>query len=91
METQRHEDTKIIESISAGDAPHSLEMEQLASAIVDSAFKVHSTLGAGLIESVYESCLCHELSKGQIPFRRQVAFINFNVRLIKDGIKRVII
>ena len=91
METQRHEDTKIIESISAGDAPRSLEMEQLASAIVDSAFKVHSTLGAGLIESVYESCLCHELSKGQIPFRRQVAFINFNVRLIKDGIKRVII
>lgn len=35
--------------------------------------KVHSHLGAGLLESVYEACLCHELARQGIPFERQVA------------------
>ena len=40
---------------------------------MDSAFKVHKVLGPGLLESVYETCLCHELAKGDIPFRKQVS------------------
>ncbi len=35
--------------------------EEIAKAILDSAFQVHSTLGPGLLESVYEACLVHEL------------------------------
>jgi GxxExxY protein len=31
--------------------------------IVDAAFQVHSQLGAGLLESVYEVCIAHELRK----------------------------
>ena len=34
--------------------------------------KVHSMLGPGLLESAYEECLCHEMSKASLGFRRQV-------------------
>jgi GxxExxY protein len=42
--------------------------------IVDAAFVVHSTLGPGLLESVYEQCLACELEAREIPFLRQVGF-----------------
>jgi len=35
----------------------------IARVIVDCAFKVHTTLGPGLLESVYESVLAYELTK----------------------------
>jgi GxxExxY protein len=44
----------------------------LSGAIIGCGMKVHSKLGPGLLESVYEECLCHELSKAGLPFRRQV-------------------
>lgn len=34
---------------------------ELSAIIVDSAFKIHTTLGPGLLESVYESVLAYEL------------------------------
>lgn len=34
--------------------------------------KVHSGMGPGLLESAYEACLCHELAKENLSFRRQV-------------------
>jgi GxxExxY protein len=37
------------------------DVEQLATAVVDSAFAVHQELGPGLLESAYEACLSHEL------------------------------
>lgn len=46
--------------------------ESLAAQIVDAAVKVHKALGLGLLESVYEICLCHELSLRGIAFQRQV-------------------
>ncbi len=122
------------------------ETERIAKQIVDAAFQVHKNLGPGLLESVYEVCLCHELKKRGIAFRTQVTLpvvydgvrldaglrldvlaaeavivelkavekhnplfdaqlltylkltghrlgllINFNVPLIKDGIKRIIL
>jgi GxxExxY protein len=48
------------------------ETDQLARQAVDAAFKVHSALGPGLLESVYEACMCHELAKRGILFERQV-------------------
>jgi GxxExxY protein len=120
-------------------------VEQVAREIVDAAFKVHSTLGPGLLESVYSICLAHELRKRGLRVERELKLpivydgvtleaglrvdllvegcvvvetkaverlipvfeaqvltylrltrttlgflINFNVPLIKDGIKRVI-
>ena len=46
---------------------------QVAKEIVDAAFKVHSVLGAGLLESVYETCLEYELTKRDLTVDRQVA------------------
>lgn len=40
--------------------------------IIESALKVHSGLGPGLLESAYEVCLIHELEKRHISCRRQV-------------------
>jgi len=126
--------------------PITSDVEYIASLIIESAFKVHRSLGPGLLESVYEICLCHELTKGGLKFRRQVELpilydgnklesglridvlvedevivelkaveniiplykaqvltylkltgkrlgllINFNVPLLKDGIKRIIL
>ena len=40
--------------------------------IIGLAIKVHRRLGPGLLESVYEECLCWELSHADLAFRRQV-------------------
>ena len=40
--------------------------------IIGLAMRVHRRLGPGLLESVSERCLCHELTKASIPFQRQV-------------------
>lgn len=55
--------------------------EQIATKIVDAGFTVHKNLGPGLIESVYEVCFCHELSKRGLNFQRQVV-----VPIVYDGI-----
>jgi GxxExxY protein len=40
--------------------------------IIALAIKVHRRLGPGLLESVYEECLCWELAHDGLAFRRQV-------------------
>ncbi len=56
--------------------------ELLANLIVDSAYTVHKTLGAGLLEKVYEVCFCHELLKRNVKFVRQL-----DIPIIYDGIR----
>ncbi|MBL7919966.1 MAG: GxxExxY protein [Bacteroidia bacterium] len=118
---------------------------EISQVVVDCAFKVHKTLGAGLLESAYEECLFFELKKSGLIVEKQKGLplvyesvkldvgyridiiienkfiieiksvealnevhlaqvltylklsnckfgllINFNVKLIKDGMKRVI-
>ena len=48
-------------------------VESVARAVVDAAFRVHSTLGPGLLESVYETCMAHELEKMRLRYERQLA------------------
>jgi len=40
-----------------------MEINQITHEILDSAFKVHSALGPGLLESSYRACLVYELRK----------------------------
>ena len=122
------------------------EIERVASEIVDAAFKIHSKLGPGLLESAYKALMVYELTKRGLRVRKEVELpvlyeevridlgyrldliveecvivelkaveklhpihdaqpltylkltgirlgilINFNTRVIKDGIKRVIL
>jgi len=46
--------------------------EQIASQIVDAAYSVHKALGPGLLERVYETCFCHELTKRGLSYERQI-------------------
>jgi GxxExxY protein len=41
--------------------------------IISAAIEVHKALGPGLLESVYETCLCHELQLRHLAFERQKA------------------
>ncbi len=48
--------------------------DELNTKIIQAAQEVHDLLGGpGLLESVYESALCHELALRKITFQRQVA------------------
>ena len=47
--------------------------EPLTDRVIGLAIEVHRHTGPGLLESVYEQCLCHELRDAGIAFVRQVA------------------
>jgi GxxExxY protein len=53
--------------------PIAPQVEALAKQTVDAAFRVHTTLGPGLLESVYEACLAQELRLRGISIECQVA------------------
>jgi len=40
-----------------------MDIEEIGRIIVDSAIQVHRTVGPGLLESAYQKCLSHELTK----------------------------
>ncbi|GIL38821.1 GxxExxY protein [Roseiterribacter gracilis] len=48
-------------------------VDAIAKQIIDAALTVHRTLGPGLLESVYEQCLCFELADRGLRFERQKA------------------
>ncbi len=45
--------------------------QELASSILKCAYKVHSALGPGLLESAYEECLHYELDKNGLSVIKQ--------------------
>ncbi|MCX7015030.1 MAG: GxxExxY protein [Candidatus Sumerlaeota bacterium] len=62
--------------------PLSPETEEIARHVVDSAFAVHHNLGPGLLESVYEACVAHELQKRKQQAERQV-----QLPVLYDGLR----
>lgn len=48
-----------------------MDENELSKIIVNSCFKIHSRLGPGLLESVYEAILFHELLKFGLKVERQ--------------------
>ena len=47
------------------------DINQLTGEVINAAIEVHKTLGPGLLESIYEECLCHEFGLRKIPYERQ--------------------
>jgi len=123
-----------------------MDREDVFKKVLDCAFRVHTELGAGLLESAYEECLCYELQQIGLKVEKQKALpivykevkldagyridllvencivvelksvecltdvhfaqiltylklsksklgllVNFNVRHLKDGIKRIVL
>ena len=48
-----------------------LNENELSRLCLDAAFKIHKTLGPGLLESAYEHCLAHELRKSGLHVLQQ--------------------
>jgi GxxExxY protein len=64
------------------------ETERLATEIVDACFRVHSTLGPGLLESVYVTCLVIELESRGIQAEREVEVpIIYLGKTVKPGLR----
>jgi GxxExxY protein len=59
-----------------------MEPNEITAQIVDAAYQIHRTLGPGLLETVYEVTLAHELRKRGFRVRRQVP-----VPIEFDGLK----
>ena len=55
---------------------------EISKVIVDCCFKIHTTLGPGLLESVYEELLSYELQKANLNFNRQQG-----IPLMYEGVK----
>ena len=66
--------------------------EPLTDRVIGLAIEVHRHTGPGLLESIYEQCLCRELTDAGIAFARQVAIpILYKGIAIGDGFKADII
>jgi len=53
--------------------PISANEERIGKIVLDASFKVHSALGPGLLESVYEACLAYEIRQSGLLVETQVA------------------
>jgi GxxExxY protein len=59
---------------------------RIGTEIVDAAIAVHTALGPGLLESAYELCLAHELSKRGFHIRRQGSIpVRYDDLAIENG------
>ena len=59
-----------------------MEINEISGIILDCSYRIHSRLGPGLLESVYEECLAYELKKNKLIFQRQMG-----LPLVYDSIK----
>lgn len=56
---------------------------EIAAQVVDTAYKIHTGFGPGLLESVYEALMAHNLAKRGLPVSRQQAipFVHESIRM----------
>ncbi len=61
---------------------------EIGKIVVDSAIKVHRELGPGLLESVYEAVMAHELQHAGLEVQRQVAIpIRYRDLVFEEGFR----
>ncbi|HEY0008244.1 MAG TPA: GxxExxY protein [Tepidisphaeraceae bacterium] len=64
------------------------DLEAIGREIVDACFRVHIALGAGLLESVYQTCLCHELRRRGLRIEREIGLpIVYDTLTINDAFR----
>jgi len=70
------------------EEPISARENRAARVAVDAAFAVHTQLGPGLLESVYEKCMCHAIRRRGLAVQRQIFLpIEFEDFRINSGLR----
>ena len=65
-----------------------IELDEIGTKIVDAAFTVHKNLGPGLLESIYEVCFCHELTKRNLDYEKQYSLpIKYDNIVFEEGLR----
>lgn len=64
-------------------------LNDVTGAVVDCALKIHTALGPGLLESVYERCLIHELNKRGLRTRSQIPLPVYYDGIVIEGGYRI--
>ena len=69
-----------------------LKENKIAKLVVDAAYHVHTKLGPGLLESVYEVVLAHEIEKRGLAIERQVSIpIQYEDLVFDEGFRADIV
>lgn len=73
--------------------PGRLLERRVSEQVIGAAIEVHRFLGPGLLESIYEQCLCYELSQRGLSIRRQVPLplVYKGTRLATDLVMDVVV
>ena len=65
-----------------------MENNVLTGIVVDSCIKIHTAIGPGCYEKVYEEILCYEFEKKRLSFLRQITLpITYESLVVKDAYK----
>ena len=68
--------------------PLSDREEEIGKIVVNAAYKVHSALGPGLLEKIYEICFVHELKKAGLNALRQIDLpIQYDGIIFDEGLR----
>lgn len=68
--------------------PIAPEVEKVGKAVLDAAFKVHTALGPGLLESVYEMTTAYEIRKSGLIVGTQVSLpIHYDGQKLESGFR----
>lgn len=68
--------------------PLDIRLEEIGKAVVNAAYEVHKALGPGLLEKVYEICLCHILNKAGYKTERQLPVpVEFDGLIFDEGFR----
>ncbi|HAD11919.1 MAG TPA: GxxExxY protein [Saprospirales bacterium] len=64
------------------------EAERIGSAIVQAAYEIHTEIGPGLLERIYESCMEQVLKEAGFDVKRQVTIpVHFRGTPLKAGLR----
>jgi GxxExxY protein len=70
------------------DKAEKIFIENVGKEIVDIAYQLHTALGPGLLESVYEKCFCYELTKRELSFISQKKVpIVYDSLIFEEGLR----
>ena len=69
-----------------------MKHEELTERIIGAFFQVHSSLGFGFLEKVYESALCVEFDERGLSYQRQVPIkVKYRDRMVGDFVADLVV